>query len=1352
MELMELLEFQIYDWNYYHEFPDEEIYVVQLFGRTLDDHDVCLKVTGFRPYFYVEIPENWGQENVNSLIEALRKKVAWKCTDKYEFPVEKSLLEYQLVRGHRFVGFTNKKWYKFIKLSFQSYTGLREFARALDTPVKIMGKPIRLKCYESNIEPHIRLMHLANLSSCGWVAIEKKHLKPLKRYAHCDVVYQVHWQHVKPSGRAEQDTQMASFKILGYDIECVSCDQNFPQACREDDQIIQIGMTLYRYGFLTPESEMILTLKNCCAIKDALVYCYTTERDLLLGFAQKISEMRPDFMVGYNNFGFDDSYIHDRLLRIGGEALLEEFLINLGKLDNRSLVQDGFLKNSLSAYRIKSLSSSALGDNELRFFQVPGIVNIDMMKVIQREYKLNSYKLDSVSANFITEKILEVSEDDTEQEKGVILRTGNIKGLQKHAYIQIMVDDGYTPSPLQEGAKFRVSEISEKGIHIRMETSLLADLKRALRTSKVFWTFAKDDLHYSKINELYREGQPKGIGRIARYCLKDCKLVNLLLARLDIIVNNIGMAKVCHVPLSYLFLRGQGVKIFSLVAKKCREKGYLIPVIRHHVLEDEATYEGATVITPKPGIYTDPIGVLDYSSLYPNSMRERNLSHECYVDDPQYDHLPGYIYHDVFITLKDKNGELLRNLDGTTIKKHYRFAQEIVEDTSSVPEQEKKYFNTSQDRTVRYGILPEILTELLNKRKETNQRLSTEKDPFVRSILNSLQLAYKITANSLYGQTGSPTSPIYLQEIAASTTAIGRERLYFAKKLVEQHFPGAEVIYGDSITADTPILIKDAQDKIRLELVYQLGSGKWESYHEKEYMNVGHLYVPSFMGLWVRIRRLVRHRTFKKIYRVVTTLGTIDVTEDHSLLDERGRIVKPSKCHPGMHLLKLNLLPWVNLSEAPGWMVEQYGLLGREGNFNGVDLNAPKICLQVFLDEFLKNKPDIIVIEGSLNAQKFYIVYIMVYAQSITLTDCKDGKYYFRKCISQYVEVVSSACLGIQDDYVYDLETDSGNFHAGVGLIIVRNTDSIFINFHPQRPQRPQRENADEGNKWALVRTIQLCQEAARLINQNVPPPQCIVYEKTFYPFILLSKKRYVGYLYEQSPDKYYLKSMGIVLKRRDNAPIVKIIVGGIIDHILKRAAMGVPNALELAIHSSVKYVRKVMERLMTGHYSIEKFIISKTLKSRYKNPMAIAHKVLADRMTLRDPGNRPQINDRIPYVYIIRENGNSKDMLQGDLVEHPDYVIQNNLRIDYLYYLKHQIINPVAQFLELMMPAKDVQTLFNEFIIAEENKRLGRQDIQKWVQVFQDNHDMTMTTNAKNSNLCQYKSQDLSKWIQRDA
>ena len=78
-------------------------------------------------------------------------------------------------------------------------------------------------------------------------------------------------------------------------------------------------------------------------------------------------------------------------------------------------------------------------------------------------------------------------------------------------------------------------------------------------------------------------------------------------------------------------------------------------------------------------------------------------------------------------------------------------------------------------------------------------------------------------------------------------------------------------------------------------------------------------------------------------------------------------------------------------------------------------------------------------------------------------------------------------------------------------------------------------------------------EEVEKDIAKIMPYPQKLNYEKTLYPFIILSKKRYVGNLYEFDVNKFKQKSMGIVLKRRDNANIVKKIYGGIIDILLNK-------------------------------------------------------------------------------------------------------------------------------------------------------------------------------------------------------
>jgi DNA polymerase elongation subunit (family B) len=81
--------------------------------------------------------------------------------------------------------------------------------------------------------------------------------------------------------------------------------------------------------------------------------------------------------------------------------------------------------------------------------------------------------------------------------------------------------------------------------------------------------------------------------------------------------------------------------------------------------------------------------------------------------------------------------------------------------------------------------------------------------------------------------------------------------------------------------------------------------------------------------------------------------------------------------------------------------------------------------------------------------------------------------------------------------------------------------------------------------------------------------------------------------------------------------------------------------------------------------------------------------------MAERDPGNKPQLNDRIPYVAI--EVITDKKLLQGDLIEHPDYILRNNLKIDYVFYLTNQIMNPCVQFLELIVD--EPKKIFDEYI-----------------------------------------------------
>jgi len=147
---------------------------------------------------------------------------------------------------------------------------------------------------------------------------------------------------------------------------------------------------------------------------------------------------------------------------------------------------------------------------------------------------------------------------------------------------------------------------------------------------------------------------------------------------------------------------------------------------------------------------------------------------------------------------------------------------------------------------------------------------------------------------------------------------------------------------------------------------------------------------------------------------------------------------------------------------------------------------------------------------------------------------------------------------------------------------------------------------------------------------------------------------------------------MGIVLKRRDNAPIVKKIYGGIIDILLNKQDLNL----------SIEFLKEELTDMVNGKTPIHELIISKSLRGSYKDPTKIAHKVLADRIGARDPGNKPAVNDRVPYVYIKVPDAK----LQGDRIENPDYIIQNSITPDYLHYITNQIMKPVLQMYALCL------------------------------------------------------------------
>jgi len=237
--------------------------------------------------------------------------------------------------------------------------------------------------------------------------------------------------------------------------------------------------------------------------------------------------------------------------------------------------------------------------------------------------------------------------------------------------------------------------------------------------------------------------------------------------------------------------------------------------------------------------------------------------------------------------------------------------------------------------------------------------------------------------------------------------------------------------------------------------------------------------------------------------------------------------------------------------------------------------------------------------------------------------------------------------------------------------VVYGDTDSIFIKFDLRNADGVMPEGVE-----LIDKAIKIGQDAEEKIKVELPGVHCLAYEKVLYPFILISKKRYLALKYEESPHTYKQISMGLVLKRRDNAPILKHCYLGVIDSLVK----------ERNLKKSIEFIQGELKKMIDGHFDMNMFVISKTLSAYYKDPESIAHKVLAERMAERDPGNKPASNERIPYVFIKIKEEPGVEYLQGDRIEHINYVRQNNLQVDYEKYILNQVMKPVSQIFELIV------------------------------------------------------------------
>jgi DNA polymerase delta subunit 1 len=338
----------------------DDQFTIRIFGRAENGKSVSLGTT-FNPYFYIKPPPGTQIDGLRSFIRTQFWRGLASCERK---------------DGKDLWGFQDGKLSPFLRVEFKSHRALRSCVYCVDN---VKYEELRgCRVYEGNIDPVLRFMHCSGIKSTGW--IDPGICEP-DMESTCEVnLWAPNWRFITPLDRDD----FSPLKIMSFDIECYSSTGGFPDAKRPADVVFQIGMTTGAFGSQEPLERKCLCLKQTDAPD---CESFQTEKELLKAFEKYLIKTDPDIITGWNIFGFDLEYL---LIRATIHCGLSPVW--------------GRVKGAVIELVEKNLSSSALGNNELKMVPMKGRYVFDLFQDVKREHKLESYSLNNVSKHFLNDQ------------------------------------------------------------------------------------------------------------------------------------------------------------------------------------------------------------------------------------------------------------------------------------------------------------------------------------------------------------------------------------------------------------------------------------------------------------------------------------------------------------------------------------------------------------------------------------------------------------------------------------------------------------------------------------------------------------------------------------------------------------------------------------------------------------------------------------------------------------------------------------------------------------------------------------------------------------------------------------
>ena len=722
---------------------ETEITRIRVYGIDDTNKNICICIDNFAPYVYIELPTDihWTQ----SKAQLVGNKLDELC--KYNKPLKKSFVFKRRLYYAHLNDDKKPKLFPYLLCEFSSTTDIRSLMYAIKRKIYVVSiGSIQLKMHEQNASPILQLICCRDIPSCGWVSFVGEEITGDAKETFCDKEYKVKW---KTLSRVKRD-YVGKPLIMGMDIEVNSSNPSaMPNASKNNDKIFQISCCFMREG-MGINRKILLTLgraDNEAVGLDTEVREFDTECELLVGYAKLINETQPNVIVGYNIFCFDIPYMIDR----AGAKTNAMWDFN----------QQSFRQNYHCVEKVIKWSSSAYKNQEFRYIDTEGRLIIDLLPLIKRDHKLSNYKLSTVAEHFI----------------------------------------GSKKDPLGVKGIFKCYRIG----------------------------MTKD------VNGDYTSSGKKALGICGKYCVQDSNLVLMLMNKLNVWVGLCEMAQVCNVMPFTLYTQGQQIKVFSQIYKYCLTNNIVVEK-DGYVTKSGEHFMGAYVFPPVKGLHERVIP-FDFSSLYPSMIMAYNIDYSTLVLDKNVpdelchvfeweehvfcEHDPKTIecvkitaqLDDIRTILKaerlarDKTKGLVKQSHIDTINALTLSTKPLMSQRSELVKGKPKHISCEK-RYYRFlkepkGVLPTILENLLGARVNTRDEIKLIKkrnntdDIFLLEVLDKRQLAYKVSANSMYGAMGVVKGYLPLMPGAMCTTFAGRRSIDKASTVIRNVYKG-ELIYGDT--------------------------------------------------------------------------------------------------------------------------------------------------------------------------------------------------------------------------------------------------------------------------------------------------------------------------------------------------------------------------------------------------------------------------------------------------------------------------------------------------------------------------------------------------------------------------